>query len=228
MKRLCIIPARGGSKRFPRKNIAILNGKPLIVHSIDVAILSEVFDKVIVSTDDKEIAQIAVNAGAALHMRDPQLASDTVRLPAVCAGLLKDLASQQEIYHVFCLLQPTCPLRTKEDLTESLVLMSKHNANYVMSVCEYEDPPFWAMDTDDNGYLKFFWGEHFITSRDNLPTLYRHNGSIIWAKTEIFLKEKEFMSGSKIIPYIMPFERSIDIDHVIDLKIAEFLLRDDS
>jgi len=226
MKPLCIIPARGGSKRFPRKNIAPLSGKPLIVYSIETAITSDLFNKVIVSTEDEEIAEIAANAGATIHVRDPLLASDTKRLPEVCTAVLHEFHSKKENYEIFCLLQPTCPLRTVGDLTKSLTLLSETDANYVMSVCEYEEPPFWALSQDENGYLKFYWGEQFITYRDSLPKLYRHNGSIIWAKTEMFQKEKEFMAGSKINPYLMPFERSVDVDYPIHLKIAELLLKD--
>lgn len=225
MKSLCIIPARGGSKRFPRKNISLLNGKPLIIYSVETAIASGLFDKVIVSTEDNEIAEIAMRAGAIIHDRDPQFASDIVRLPEVCMAVLHDLNTKTENYKTFCLLQPTCPLRTVRDLTESLSLLSEKNANYVISVCEYEDPPFWALWQDKNGYLKFYWGEEYITSRDNLPSLYRHNGSIIWAKTQVFLKEGEFMSGNMITPYFMPFERSVDIDYPIHLQIAELLMK---
>jgi len=224
MKRLCLIPARGGSKRFKRKNIALLNGKPLIVYSIETALESKLFDSVVVSTEDEEIGDIAVAAGAKLHRRDAALATDTVRLPDVCLSALVDLDPDNRIYAVFCLLQPTCPLRSTEDLARSLALMDRYDANYVMSMCEFEDPPFWAMARDDAGFLKFYWGNRYIASRDSLPALYRHNGSIIWSRTEVFRKEREFMAGSRISPYLMPYERSVDIDHPISLEIAECLL----
>lgn len=228
MQNLCIIPARGGSKRFPKKNIALLNGKPLLNYSIEVASASKLFESVIVSTEDPDIKAVASEAGAVVHERVPELASDSVRIPEVCLDVIKYCEAQGERYDVFCLLQPTCPLRTVHDLTDSYWQFCDRDANYSISVCEYDDPPFWAMCEDKEGYLKFFWGEKYITVRQNLPRVFRHNGSIIWAKTEVFCREKEFMRGSRAIPYFMPVERSIDIDYPVNLRLAECVLKEEA
>lgn len=224
----CIIPARGGSKRFPGKNVAELMGKPLVVWSVETALSSNLFGEVIVTTDDAAIASVAADAGARIFTRNASLADDTARLSAVCLDILGRFNSRGRLPDHFCLLQPTCPLRLAEDLRGSFRLLADKGANYVVSVCEYEDPPFWALHKDMDGFLRFYWGDEYITNRQRLPTLYYHNGSIIWARSHVFLREKEFMAGSRIVPYMMPFERSVDIDHPYQLRLAEFLLNTQS
>lgn len=225
MRPLCIIPARGGSKRFPRKNIAELLGRPLIEYSIRAALDSGLYSSVVVTTEDAEIAEVSVRAGAVVHMRPEGLATDTVRLPEVCLNIIEKYDASGDKPSVFSLLQPTCPLRTVEDIRSSYSLLTNGDANYVVSVSEYEDPPFWALHQAEGGYLEFYWGERYITARQNLPRLLYHNGSIIWARTAAFVREKEFMAGSRILAYMMPVERSVDIDHPYQLKMAECLLK---
>lgn len=221
---LCIIPARGGSKRFPRKNVALLDGKPLLLYSVEVALASHLFEEVLVSTEDSEIAGIAREAGARVDPRSSGLASDSARLSHVCVDIIERFSQRGEEYEVFCLLQPTCPLRSSSDLGTSYQLLADRAASYVVSVTEYEEPPFWCLSEDPEGFLQMMWGPDFLTSRQQLPTVLKHNGSIVWARSEVFQQEKELLGGSRAVSYHMPRERSIDIDHPLDLKFAELLL----
>ena len=225
-ERLCIIPARGGSKRLARKNIVPICGRPLLSYSVEVALRSGVFDAVVVSTEDVEIADVAEAWGAKVHRRDPALATDAVRLPDVCLDLLDYYKTQGFEYEEFCLLQPAAPLRTVQDLIDSHDALVQSDANYVVSIADFDDPPFWALYPDKSGYLKLFWGDQFLTQRQNLPKVYRHNGSIIWAKTRTFQMEKEFLTGSKIAPYLMPLERSVEVDYPFQVPVVEELIQE--
>lgn len=225
-KLVCIIPARGGSKRFPRKNIALLDGKPMLNYSIEVALESGLFDKVVVSTEDDQIARIAEQAGAQVDARPTPLANDEARLVHVCLELIERLSQSGGLYEVFCLLQPTCPLRRVSDLLDSYCTFVDREANYVVSVTEYEEPPFWSLYEDESGFLKLVWGPEFLESRSSLPQVCKHNGSIVWARSEVFLQDKEFLGSSRTVPYHMPRERSVDIDHPLDLMLAEQLLKE--
>ena len=225
---LCIIPAKGYSRRFPRKNVALLGGRPLLTYSVDVALQSGLFEKVLVTTEDAEIASIARDCGAEVDARPVEMASDSARLTHVCLDLLERLRATGRQYDTLCLLQPTCPLRTVEDLTESHQLLDARRANFVVSVTEYEEPPFWSLYQDGDGYLKVLWGDSFLTTRGSLPEVCKHSGSIVWARTEAFIREKEFLGGSRSVAYHMPKERSVDIDHPLDLKLAEILIHEGS
>jgi len=224
MKKLCIIPARGQSKRFPRKNIVLINDKPLLVYSIEVALKAKLFDLVVVSTEDEEIASIAAKAGVSIHKRNPKFASDECRLTQVCLNVLEYFMDQGNFYDIFCLLQPTCPLRSVNDLHKSYALLDDKNVNYVISICEFEDSPFWTLGVNEENFLYLFFGDKYLVPRQKLPKIYRHNGSIIWARTQIFLKEKEFFKGSRAVGYKMPLERSLDIDYPYQKLIVEALL----
>lgn len=220
---LCIIPARGGSKRLPRKNIALLAGKPLLAYAIEAALDSGVFDQVCVSSEDDEILEVARVHGAHLALkRSPELASDTVQVRHVCAYLLEDFAAQGRAYAEFAVLLATNPFRTAQDIKAAYEVFKRENANYVMSLVPYQHPPqraVWA----PHGYVEPYFGLQYMKQTQLLDTLYRHDGSIIFAKSDVFLIEREFY-GTKVVPYFIPLERSVDIDHPQDLAWAEFLL----
>ena len=126
-------------------------------------------------------------------------------------------------YNVFCLLQPACPLRTIEDLIKSYELLTPE-VNYVISVSEFDDPPFWALYEDSNGYLQLYFGNKFLKPRQELPHISRHNGSIIWARSEVFLTEGEFLGSSKSVSYKMPLERSLEADYPYQLQFIQQIL----
>jgi N-acylneuraminate cytidylyltransferase len=220
-RRLAVIPARGGSKRFPRKNVALFEGTPLVARTIDVALAAGVFHRVVVSTEDAEIAGIARTAGAELHARDPALASDRARVVDVCRAVLADEAAAGRRYDVFCVLLPTSPFRTATHVQEGLAVLHDRRANVAMSVTVFPHVPFWAL-RETGGFVRLQWGRRHLRSRDRLPTLYRHNGVVLWSRTDAFRRSGDFY-GARVAAYHMSPEESIDVDQPIDLEFAEFL-----
>jgi CMP-N-acetylneuraminic acid synthetase len=227
-KPLAIIPARGGSKRFPRKNIAILAGKPLIAHAIDAAKDSDVFDLVCVSSEDAEILEIAEEWGAQAVLKRPaELADDRTSLKEVCAYLLENFSLQGREYLEFGLLLVTSPLRTPTDLREAYELFKNENAAICMSLVPFSHPPQRAVKVNSkSGLVEPYFELENMTQTQLLEPLYRHDGSIIFAQSEAFLKTREFY-GPGVVPYFIPPERSVDIDSPLDLAWAEFLMERD-
>ena len=220
---LGIIPARGGSKRLPRKNIALLAEKPLLAYAIEAALESDEFDQVCVSSDDDEILEVARACGAHLALKRPQeLATDTAQVRHVCAYLLEYFASQGRAYTEFGVLIVTNPFRTAQDIKAAYEIFKREDANYVMSLVPYSHPPQRAVWVADS-YVEPYFGLQYMKQAQLLDTLYRHDGSIIFARSEAFLREREFY-GTKVVPYFIPVERSVDIDSPLDLAWAEFLL----
>ena len=222
-KKMCIITARGGSKRLPRKNITLLAGKPLLAYAIEAALESDVFDLVCVSSEDDEILEVAREHGAHLALkRPPNLAADTAQVKHVCLHLLEEFKAEGQYYAELAVLLTTNPFRTAEDIRAAYEIFKREDANYVMSLVPYSHPPqraVWAPE----GYVEPYFGLQYMKQAQLLDTLYRHDGSIICAKSEVFLREREFY-GTKVVPYFIPVERSVDIDNPLDLAWAEFLL----
>ena len=222
-KPLCIIPARGGSKRLPRKNIALLAGKPLLAYAVEAALESNIFDQVCVSSDDDEILGIAQTYNSILALkRPPELATDIAQVRHVCAYLLEDFADQGQVYAEFAVLLVTNPFRTAQDIRAAYDIFKVEDANYVMSLVPYSHPPqraVWA----PHGLVEPYFGFQYMKQTQLLEPLYRHDGSVIFARSEVFLKEREFY-GTKAVPYFISPERSVDIDNPLDLAWAEFLL----
>jgi CMP-N-acetylneuraminic acid synthetase len=220
-----IIPARGGSKRFPRKNIALLRNKPLLSYAIESALDSRIFSKVCVSSEDDEILETASKHGDVLALKRPEaLASDTTPLKEVCAHLLNHFEKQGESYREFGLLLPTNPLRTAENIREAYKKFKDSKANFCMSLVRFSHPPQRAVHIR-SGYVKPFWGLEFMTQTQKLEPLYRHDGSIIFAETKAFMDSKEYY-GEKVVPFFVPEDRSVDIDSPMDLAWAEFVLQE--
>ena len=221
-KPLCIIPARSGSKRFPRKNIALLAGKPLLAYAIEAAVESHVFDHVCVSSDDNEILDLARKYGATLALkRPPELATDTAQVKDVCAYLLEDLAGHGDVYTEFAVLLVTSPFRTADDISAAYDIFKRGNANTLISLVPYSHPPQRAVWIS-KGYVEPYFGLEYMKQTQLLEQVYRHDGSIIFARRDVFLREREFY-GTKVVPFFMPPERSVDIDSPLDLAWAEFL-----
>jgi CMP-N-acetylneuraminic acid synthetase len=223
-KPLCIIPSRGGSKRFPRKNIALLAGKPLLAYAVEAAVMSNIFGHVCVSSDDDEILGLARKYGATLALKRPkELSTDTAQVKDVCAYLLEDLAAQGQIYPEFAVLLVTNPFRTADDIIAAYDIFRRENAHSVISLVAYSHPPqraVWA----PKGFVEPYFGLDYMKQTQLLDPLYRHDGSIIFARSEVFLKEREFY-GTKVVPFFIPPERSVDIDRPLDLAWAEFLFK---
>ena len=217
---LAIIPARGGSKRLPRKNILDLNGKPLIAYSIEAGLNSKYIDKVVVSSDNKEILDISQKYGALTIKRADELASDT----ATTFDAIKHTIENIDRYDYVVLLQPTSPLRDENHIDEAIELLDEKKANAVVSVCEMEHSPLWSNTLDSSLSMQNFLRDDVLNKRSqDLEKYYRLNGAIYISKTEKLLQERTFLLKDSIFAYIMSREHSVDIDEKIDFEIATVL-----
>lgn len=219
---LAIIPARGWSKRLPRKNILNLCGKPLIVWSIEAGLKSKYIDKVVVTSDDEEILEISKRFGADIIKRPDYLASNT---STTFDALRHTINSIEKKYSYIILLQPTSPLRNEKHINEALVLLDNKSADAVVSVCEMDHSPLWSKTLPIDCSMKGFLRNEVLNKRSqNLETYYRLNGAIYICKTDKLLDKKTFFLKENIFAYKMNRENSIDIDEEIDLKFANLLI----
>lgn len=224
MKIISIIPARGGSRRVKKKNIKLLAGKPLIAYTIIEAIKSEKFENIIVSTEDPEIAKISKYFGAEIMYRPPELAKDDTSIISVIFHLIEQYQDQFDDSTIIVLLQPTSPLRTRDDIKKCIDLYLNTNCDSLVSVYRCHHPPYWSLEIK-NGYLKPLSGmTNLKKDRKAFGKIYYPNGAIYIASIETLIKYKSFYCENTI-PYIMPLEKSIDIDTELDFLFAEFLLK---
>jgi CMP-N,N'-diacetyllegionaminic acid synthase len=225
---LAIIPARGGSKRLPRKNVLDLAGKPLISWSIDTARHSKYIDRTIVSTDDNEIAAISRKFGADVPFIRPHiLACDDAKSIDVVIHTIEYLSGIDDVYDFIILLQPTSPLRSAEDIDRALEQLVDKDHDGVISVCKCEHSPLWCNTLDRDLSMIDFLSDDILNKRSqDLPTYYRLNGAIFIASIPILIAmdDPSFFIKNTISAYIMPVERSIDIDNKIDFDVAEVLV----
>ncbi|MFA0216740.1 CMP-N-acetlyneuraminic acid synthetase [Vibrio cyclitrophicus ZF205] len=219
---IAIIPARGGSKRLPRKNIKQLGDKPLIAWSIDAAKNSKYIDRIIVSTDCHEISSIAKKFGADVpFLRPANLSGDTAGTNDVIFHTLEEV---DEDFSYVILLQPTSPLRKTEDI-DGLLESFNDAVEGVVAVCPCEHSPLWANTLPSNKNMGEFFSDSILGKRSqDLPDYYRLNGSIYAFKLDSFYENKGIFYSDKVIAYNMPIERSIDIDTIVDFHIAEVML----
>jgi CMP-N,N'-diacetyllegionaminic acid synthase len=224
---LAIIPARKGSKGVPGKNIKEINGKPLISLSIQEARKSKYIDKLIVTTNSKEIASIAIQAGAeAPFLRPEQLAKDDSSAASVILHAL-DFPSIKELdFDYFIYLQPTSPFRTAEHIDSAIENIIKNNdANSLVSVCTPMTHPYWMKTINQKGFLdELIKTESVFHNRQELPDVYAVNGAIYICKLSVFLSNKTFYKGN-CIPFFMSVRSSIDIDNKNDWDYADFLFK---
>ena len=217
---LAVIPARGGSKRLPKKNILNLAGKPMIAWSIDAGIQSRYIDTTIVSSDDTDILKIAKEYGSDTITRPAELASDT----ATTFDVMKHVIENVQKHDYIVLLQPTSPLRKADDIDNAINLLMEKEADAVVSVSEMEHSPLWANTLPDDKNMQNFLDEKALNKRSQeLEKYYRLNGAIYICKTEKFLEEESFFLKENCFAYEMPKERSIDIDTRFDFDIANYL-----
>jgi len=223
-KIVAIITARGGSKGLPRKNVLDLQGKPLIAHTIDAAIKSNIFSKIVVTTDDDEIKNVSTRYGADVIDRPKRLATDTASSLDVIEHALLTLAEKGNAYSHFILLQPTSPLRNEQHIIEAWALYQNKNANSLVSVVEVEHSPF-KMLIENNGIIEPLtsWGD-LTMPRQELPKTYLPNGAIYISKVCDFLENKNlFISPLSI--YEMEKDISLDIDKKKDFLEIEKIMR---
>lgn len=227
IKILGIIPARGGSKGVPRKNIRILGGKPLIVYTIEEAKKSKYIDRLVVSTEDPEIAEIARRSGCEVIHRPNELAQDNSLVIDVVKHVLEHLNSKEGAkFDYVVLLQPTTPFRKCEDIDNAIEKMLKLGGDSVVSITEVGDkhPARMKMIVNER-IVDIFDRKWDFTPRQQLPKVYIRNGAIYAAKTEVIYSKNSFR-GDDCIAYVMPEERSINIDTYIDFMLAELILKE--
>lgn len=223
---VALIPAKGLSERIPRKNMALFAGKPLIHWSIDAALKSKFADRVIVSTEDREIEQTAKCAGAEVPFKRPMhLATGSALSIDVVDHVLSELESRGESIDYVMLLQPTSPLRNAEHIDSAIELMLEQEANAVISVTVVEHPVEWAKTLSSGVSMDNFYGPEFNLRSQDLPVRYRVNGAIYVAKCEQFKKENSFFLGKGTVAYVMDRDVSVDIDTPFDFRLAEQLLQ---
>lgn len=225
MNILTIIPARGGSKGVPRKNIMPLNGKPLIYYSIKNAFESNFINEIIISTEDTEIKKITEEFGLKVITRPEELATDDSKTIDVIIHVLDSLNFEGYIPSIVVILQPTSPLRTSDDIDSAIEIFLKKDCDSVVSVCEFDHSPYWALKLENNYLSPMFGQEYLLKPRQELPTAYIPNGAVFISSPDKIRKYRSFYCP-KTIPYIMPTDRSIDIDSTLDFKMAEILLEE--
>ena len=220
---LAIIPARSGSKGLPGKNLKELNGKPLISYAIDQAKKSKLIDKIVVSTDDVDIANVAVNYGAECpFLRPAHLASDDSLVNDTFIYTLDKLKNDFD-YDVseFIVLQPTTPLRKVSDIDSAIELFKQKDADSVVSYVLESHPIYWHKFLDENMCFDDIF-EQKLANRQEYPKSYYPNGAIYIFKKKLILENKWY--SDKSFAYLMPRSRSVDIDTLDDFLYAEYLL----
>lgn len=220
-KIIAIIPARSGSKGLNDKNIKLLNGKHLIGYTIEAAQKSNIFDRIIVSTDSEKYAQISKKYNADVpFLRSRENSGDTASSWDVVKEVLAKLDEQ---YDIVVLLQPTSPLRTADDIIGAVELFFKKNAKTLFSACETTHPVFWCNTLDENLSAKDFIKKEYQKPRQMLPKSYVLNGAIYIIKTNL-LNNPDFYSSEGVV-YIMDKSHSIDIDENLDFQLAELIIK---
>jgi CMP-N-acetylneuraminic acid synthetase len=217
VRTLGLIPARGGSKSVPRKNVRELAGKPVLAWTVETALACAALERVIVSTDDEEIAAVARACGAEVLARPAELARDETPDLPVYRHALDELGDS---YDAVAWLRPTAPLRAAEDVDAAVRLLEETGADAVRSVCEAEHSPYW-MGRLDGDRLVPLLGE-VPERRQLLPPVYRLNGAVDVVRCSSVGDE---LFGGDVRAYVMPRERSIDLDTELDFLLAEALLR---
>lgn len=224
---LGIIAARGGSKRIPRKNLRDLGGKPLLAYAIEHAMAAERIDRGIVSTDDDEISRVARDHGGDVPFeRPPELATDTATTDEVVLHALEWLSDRGETYDVVCSIPVTTPFREPGDVDGAIGHLLDVGAQSVVGVTEFDPPPFWAVESGDDGFLRPHFGGEYMWSKtrtQEVPALMRPNGAVFAATVEAF-REQEGFYTDLTAGYEMPPERSIDVDEPFDMKVARALM----
>ena len=220
MRKVAIITARGGSKRIPRKNIKDFLGKPIISYSIEKALKSGLFDYVMVSTDDNEIAEVAKYCGAEVpFMRSKENSDDFIGTADVILEVLTDLKKIGKQFDYACCIYPTAPLITVENLIESYKLLIDKQFDSVFPVCEFSYPIQRALEIK-NSKTSMIWPENLNKRSQDLPAIYHDAGQFYWLNINSFFKEKKIFTqntGSIVLNEL----QVQDIDNETDWKLAE-------
>jgi len=220
---VALVVGRGGSKGLPGKNVALCGGRPLVAWSVAAAKACRYADRVIVSSDDADIIAVARSAGAeAPFVRPPELANDDATMDAVVAHALDAIGGG---FDVGVLLQATSPLRTAADIDDALELFERESVPSVVSVTEAAKSPYWMFELFAKGEMRPLFPElSGAPRRQSLPAAYALNGAIYVFDVDAFMRTRRFVT-EETRAFVMPAERSVDVDTAIDLAVADLLLK---
>jgi pseudaminic acid cytidylyltransferase len=222
---LAIIPARGGSVRLPRKNIAEFLGRPIIAYTVSAAVESKCFDRVIVSTEDAEIAAIAAQVGAQVLDRAQELATSAATVVEVCFDVLTREEAAGRHYDRFACLYATAPLRNAADIRATMALLEPNRCHFAVAVTTWSLPPYQAMKMHPGGQIEAMWPDMIELRSSEIGTLVVDNGSTYAAFVDAFRRERTFL-GSSMRGHLMPRRRSVDIDEPEDMAIAKLFAQE--
>lgn len=219
---IAVIPARGGSKGLPRKNVLDVGGKPMLAWSVEAARRSRYVDRVVLTTDDQEIAEIGKRYGADVpFIRPAELARDDSLIDGV---LIHTLDSVAESYDYIVLLEPTTPLRNAEDIDACISLCNQKGAPACISISEPPHSPYWMVTRQGDATVGLLLGDSLLSSRrQDLPKAYIINGGVYVADTFWYRKKRTFLAP-ETLGYVMPPERSYDVDLQLDLQTVNMIL----
>lgn len=226
MTSIAIIPARSGSKGLPDKNIKLLHNKPLLAYSIEAAEKSGLFDCIHVSTDSEKYARIAREYGADVpFLRNEELSGDTAGSWDVVRWVLGQYAARGQRFDMVTLLQPTSPLREAEDIRQAYRTFQEKSADAVVAVCEMDHSPLWSNTLPEDGSMDGFLDQVADAGRQQLPTYYRINGAIYMLRTALLAEGAPGLYREGTYAYVMPKERSVDIDDEMDFEMTQILMK---
>lgn len=219
---LAVVPARGGSKGIPGKNLKLIAGRSLLHRTIDHALAATTVDDIVVTSDDADILRHAAGIDAVRTIERPrELAADeTAMWPVVMHAL-----DNSPTCDVVVLLQPTSPLRRSSDIDDAVAMLDERRANSVMSVCEVATSPYWMFTIGDDGKLQRILPKQPAVTRQELPACYEVNGAVYVVTANWFRESRQFVDDDTLA-YVMPRARSVDVDTPEDLATVERLLGD--
>ncbi|MBI2517587.1 MAG: pseudaminic acid cytidylyltransferase [Opitutae bacterium] len=225
MSTVALIPARGGSKRIPRKNVRLFAGQPMIAHSLRAAGAAGVFDRILVSTDDPEIAAVAREHGAEVpFVRPAELANDFAGTDAVIGHALEWLAVQGQPAARFCCIYATAPFLRPADLRRGLAVLEETQAATAFSVTTYPYTIFRSLKFNATGRVEMFWPENFTKRSQDLPAAWHDAAQFYWGDTAKYLAERRLFSSNSV-PVEIPRARVQDIDTPEDWEVAELMFQ---
>ncbi|WP_293667475.1 pseudaminic acid cytidylyltransferase [uncultured Parabacteroides sp.] len=225
MKNIAIIPARGGSKRIPRKNIKPFWGRPIVSYSIESALKSDLFHEVMVSTDDPEIVQVAQEFGASVpFLRSSDTANDFASLSEVLLEVLDGYEKNGMCFDNICCILPTAPLITEENIKAAYSLLKDSSFDSVCPVVAFSYPILRSLSFDENRRLQMNWPEYRFARSQDLKPAYHDSGTFYWIKTEVLQKDKKLLSDNGTAIIMEEFQVQ-DIDTYEDWALAEMKYR---
>lgn len=221
MRRIAIIPVKRRSMRLPEKNIRLFAGKPMFLHSVEAALTSDLFDRVVVSTSDEQVKEWTRQTHAYVHDRLEKLDRDEARLVDVCEAVLGDESAVGRNYDIMVVLLSTAPMRNADDIIKVVEIAEQRPSGGALAVTGYSHSPHQALKLDESGAVTPMWPNLIAKREEEMPRLRVDNGSTYALYVPSFLKEKTFYVDN-LCAYEMPPHRSVDLDDENDLELLEY------